>query len=140
MRLNFILVLGGLVVVGGSFSVNVMSLMVGSITHHKKLSTPFFSARNCYVWVVMRPFQKSKIELLKELRELIKEARQQHAERSLISERRFNRKMVLLRREIDRWVKELVNEEKLREQERQHNEVLRKQMEAAIAAHAGSDQ
>ncbi len=88
----------------------------------------------------MRPFQKSKIELLKELRELIKEARQQHAERSLISERRFNRKMVLLRREIDRWVKELVNEEKLREQERQHNEVLRKQMEAAIAAHAGSDQ
>lgn len=84
----------------------------------------------------MRPFQKSKIELLKELRELVREARMQHSERSLISERRHNRKMLLLRREIDRWTRELVKEEKLREQERQHNAELTKQMEAAIAAHA----
>lgn len=63
-------------------------------------------------WMVMRPFQKNRVELLKELRELVQEARLQRAERSLISERRFNRKMVLMRREIDRWLKELVAEEK----------------------------
>ena len=82
----------------------------------------------------MRPFQKSKIELLEELRELVQEARRWGSERSLISERRHNRKLLLLRREIDRWKKELVSEEKLKKQSAEYLEEQRKKTEAYYAS------
>lgn len=63
----------------------------------------------------MRP--KSKIDLLEELRDFMSEAlTNSHATRfGTISEKRRNRKLKRLRKEVDKWIDELEEKDKLDE-------------------------
>lgn len=86
-----------------------------NIAHSNSLSTFHFSARHHYVFSVMRP--KSKIDLLEELRDFVSDAlTASHATRfGNVSEKRHNRKLKRLRKEVDKWIEELEKKDKLDE-------------------------
>jgi len=86
-----------------------------NIPHHNSLSTFHFLVHHHYVFSIMRP--KSKIDLLEELRDFMSEAlTNSHATRfGTISEKRRNRKLKRLRKEVDKWIDELEEKDKLDE-------------------------
>lgn len=67
--------------------------------------------------MVMRQYQKSKIDLLEELRDFVSDAlTASHATRfGNVSEKRHNRKLKRLRKEVDKWIEELEKKDKLDE-------------------------
>ena len=71
-----------------------------------------FSARQHYVFSVMHQFQKSRIKLLEELKDLVTESlteSRQYLSRDL---RKRNRTLKGIRKEIDKWINELAEVKK----------------------------
>ena len=92
-----------------------------------------FSPHQHYVFSVMHQFQKNRIKLLEELKDLVTESlttSQQYLSRDI---RRRNRELKGIRKEIDKWINELAETEKLREQERRLNEEKRKKAHELLA-------
>jgi 23S rRNA G2445 N2-methylase RlmL len=78
----------------------------------------------------MHQFQKSRIKLLEELRDLVTETLREGQAVAISRDiRRYNRMLKALRKEIDKWITEMMETEKLREQERRLNEEKRKKVE-----------
>ncbi len=79
----------------------------------------------------MKPYQKSRLKLLEELEEIVSdEVTKRHGVRfDNKDEKRAYRKMKLIGKELDKWIKEMKRDEKLRKQERELNE--QKRLEAA---------
>ena len=71
----------------------------------------------------MHPFQKNRIKLLEELHELVNENLSHDPEFITRDIKRYNRKLKAMRNTLKEWIGEMVTEEKLREQERRHNEL-----------------
>lgn len=92
------------------------------------------------MYLCMHQFQKSRIVLLKELQELVSKNLSHEHEFITRDIRRYNRKLKAMRKTVREWLEQLVTEEKLREQERRHNEELLKQSEKALVAHISADQ
>ena len=111
-----------------------------NIAHHNSLSTPYFSARQHYVLSVMRQFQKSRIKLLEELKDLVTEALTEGREYITRDIRRRNRTLKAIRKEVSKWMTEMIDMEKLKEQERRYNEEKRKEAEANAVARSNDHQ
>jgi hypothetical protein len=88
----------------------------------------------------MHQFQRNRIVLLTELHALVSDNLSREHEFVTRDIKRYNRKLKAMRNTLKEWIGQLVTEEKLREQERRHDEELRKQAEAAMAARANADQ
>ena len=83
--------------------------------------------------MVMHQFQKSRIKLLEEVKDLVTENLTES--RQILSRdiRRHNRTLKGIRKEIDKWINEMVETEKLKEQERRLNEEKRKKAHELLA-------
>ena len=77
----------------------------------------------------MLQFQKSRIKLLEELKDLVTESLTESRQVLSRDLRRRNRTLKGIRKEIDKWIAEMVEAEKLREKERRLNEEKRKKVE-----------
>jgi cell shape-determining protein MreC len=81
----------------------------------------------------MHQFQKSRIKLLEEVRDLVSESLTKSRQQLSSDLRRRNRTLKGIRKEIDEWIDEMVAIEKLREQERRLNEEKRKKAHELLA-------
>ena len=104
-----------------------------TITHLESLSTMDFSPRQHYVFSVMHQFQKSRIKLLEELKDLVTESLTESRQYLSRDTRKRNRTLKGIRKEVDKWINEMVETEKLREQERRLNEEKRKKAHELLA-------
>ena len=77
----------------------------------------------------MHQFQKSRIKLLEELKDLVTESLTESRQVLSRDLRRRNLNLKGIRKEIDGWITEMVATEKLRNQERRLNEEKRKKVE-----------
>ena len=79
----------------------------------------------------MHQFQKSRIKLLEELKDLVSESLTESRQYLSRDIRRRNRTLRGIRKEVGNWIEQLVTEEKLQEQERRWNEEKRKKAQEA---------
>lgn len=79
--------------------------------------------------MVMHQFQKSRIKLLEEVKDLVSESLTESRQFLSRDIRRRNRTLRGIRKEIDKWINGMVETEKLKEQERRLNEEKRKEAE-----------
>jgi malate synthase len=82
----------------------------------------------------MRQFQKSRIKLLEELKDLVTESLTESRQVLSRDLRRRNRTLKGIRKEIDKWIDEMVETGKLKEQDRRLNEEKRKKVEEYYAS------
>ena len=81
----------------------------------------------------MHQFQKNRIKLLEELKDLVTENLTESRQFLSRDIRRRNRELKGIRKEIAKWINEMVETEKLKEQERRLNEERRKEAHERIA-------
>ena len=74
----------------------------------------------------MHQFQKSRIKLLEELKTLVAESLTESRQVLSRDLRKRNRELKGIRKEIAKWITEMVETDKLKEQERRLNEEKRK--------------
>jgi hypothetical protein len=90
--------------------VKLSSFMVVQYISFSKFVNSFLFLQ---LYMTMKPFQKSRLALLEELRELVSDAlTESHATRfGTMNEKRQNRKLKLIRKEVDKWIEEMEEEE-----------------------------
>lgn len=99
----------------------------------------------------MQKFEKDKVVLLKTLQELVEDTILASTINPAVDEdvseyitdltnKRNHRKLKKLGKALDKYIKEVMNEERLKQQERLYNEVKLKQTNEAYAAHCNADQ
>jgi hypothetical protein len=88
----------------------------------------------------MHQFQKSRIKLLEELKDLVTESLTESNQFLSRDIRRRNRTLKGIRKEVDAWINEMVETEKLRTAERRHAEEKRKEAESNAAQRVNDHQ
>lgn len=81
----------------------------------------------------MHQFQKSRIKLLEELKTLVAESLTESRQVLSRDLRKRNRELKGIRKEIAKWITEMVETDKLKEQERRLNEEKRKKAHELLA-------
>ena len=81
----------------------------------------------------MHKFQKSRIKLLEELKDLVTESLTESRQVLSRDLRKRNQTLKGIRKEITEWINEMVETEKLKKQERRLNEEKRKTAHELLA-------
>lgn len=82
----------------------------------------------------MHQFQKSRVKLLEELKNLVTETLREGHEFVSRDIRRRNRTLKAIRKEVSKWITEMIDMEKLQAQQRRYNEEQRKKAEEYYAS------
>ena len=90
--------------------------------------------------MVMHQFQKSRVKLLESLKDLVTETLTEGHDFITRDIRRRNRTLKAIRKEVSKWITEMIDMEKLQEQERRFNEEKRKEAEANAVARSNDHQ
>ena len=101
-------------------------------TVYKQFVNPLvFRAVIEYVFSVMHQFQKSRVVLLEELKDLVTQTLTEGRPVAVTRDiRRYNRTLKAIRKEIDKWITEMIATEKLLAAQKREDERKKKETEA----------